>query len=76
MLSPKLIKILKINETSPEVLEFFNSVFQEVIKYRETNDLNRNDVAQTLMQARKELVLSNNDLNSQGKNTINEDVLR
>jgi len=57
LISPKLSNTLKIQQFTPEVIEFFNSIFKEVIEYRETNNVNRNDVAQTLMQARKELVL-------------------
>lgn len=48
-----------MSSTPPEVMEYFNSSFKNVIEYREKNNLNRNDVAQTLMQARKELVLNN-----------------
>nr|QQL12326.1 cytochrome P450 CYP6CY13 [Aphis craccivora] len=59
LISPKLLSILKISSTPPEVMEYFNSSFKNVIEYREKNNLNRNDVAQTLMQARKELVLNN-----------------
>jgi len=60
MISPKISNILKIKTNSPEVMEYFTSSFQSVIEYREKNNIERNDVAQTLMQARKELVLNNN----------------
>lgn len=40
-------------------MEYFTSSFQNVIEYREKNNIDRNDVAQTLMEARKELVLNN-----------------
>ncbi|XP_022165036.1 probable cytochrome P450 6a13 isoform X2 [Myzus persicae] len=59
MISPKISSILKINPTPPEVEEYFISSLRSVIEYREKNNVNRNDVAQTLMQARKELVLNN-----------------
>jgi len=59
LISPKIPNMLQIQQFLPEVIEFFNSTFKEVITYREINDVNRNDVAQTLMQARKELVLNN-----------------
>jgi len=58
-ISPKIPKILKIKTISPEVLEYFVSSFKGVIEYREKNNVYRNDIAQTLMQARKELVLNN-----------------
>ncbi|XP_060837497.1 probable cytochrome P450 6a13 [Rhopalosiphum padi] len=59
MVSPKLASILKIRFHSPEAMDYFNSTFRGVIEYREKNNVNRNDVAQTLIQARKELVLNN-----------------
>jgi len=60
LISPKISNILKIKTNSPEVMEYFISSFQNVIEYREKNNIDRNDVAQTLMRARKELVLNNN----------------
>lgn len=69
LISPKLVRALKLKEISPEVTEFYKSAFSEVIKYREDNNVYRNDVAQTLMHARNELVL-NNDINAEGKKLI------
>jgi len=66
VISPKILKIVKIKQFSPEVIDFYSSVLGEVIKYRETNNVDRNDVAQTLMHARKELVL-NDDLAPEGE---------
>jgi len=40
-----------------EATDFFQKVFTDVIQYREQHDVVRNDLTQTLMQARKELVL-------------------
>jgi len=65
MLSPKISKIIKMQQFPPEAVDFYKSAFGEVIKYRETNNVDRNDVAQTLMHARKELVL-NEDLAPEG----------
>jgi len=59
LISPKISNILKIKTSSPEVIEYFTSSFKNVIEYREKNNIDRNDVAQTLMRARKELVLNN-----------------
>ncbi|XP_060878535.1 probable cytochrome P450 6a13 [Metopolophium dirhodum] len=59
LISPKISNILKIKTGSPEVMEYFTSSFQSVIEYREKNNIVRNDVAQTLMDFRKEFVLNN-----------------
>jgi len=59
MISPKIPNKLQIQQFSPDVISFFDSTFKEVITYREKNNINRNDVAQTLMQARNDLVLNN-----------------
>jgi len=45
---------------SAEATNFFHRVFTDVFKYREEHSVIRNDLAQTLMQARKELVLKGN----------------
>ncbi|CAI6366502.1 unnamed protein product [Macrosiphum euphorbiae] len=54
---PWLIKILRIQLFSLEATNFFSKVFVDVIKYREDHKVVRNDITQTLIQARKELVL-------------------
>uniref|UniRef100_A0A2S2NQB6 Cytochrome p450 n=1 Tax=Schizaphis graminum TaxID=13262 RepID=A0A2S2NQB6_SCHGA len=59
--SPKILKLLGITEFSPEASAFFDSAFNEVIRYREENGIVRHDVAQSLIQARKELVLDSTD---------------
>jgi len=59
MILPKIPNKLQVQHFSPEVIDFFNSTFKKVITYREKNDINRNDVAQTLIQSRNELVLNN-----------------
>jgi len=45
---------------SVEAVNFFHNVFTDVFKYREEHNIIRNDLTQTLMQARKELVLKEN----------------
>lgn len=65
MISPKISKVIKVKQFSTEAIDFYNSAFSEIIKYRETNNVYRNDVAQILMHARKELVL-NDDLAPEG----------
>jgi len=59
--SPKILKLLGIAELSPEATAFYDSAFNEVIRYREENGIVRHDVAQSLIQARKELVLDSTD---------------
>ncbi|KAE9541555.1 hypothetical protein AGLY_003546 [Aphis glycines] len=61
--SPKILKFLGISEISPEATSFYTSAFREVIKYREENGIIRHDVAQSLIEARKELVLNSTDEN-------------
>ncbi|XP_025199470.1 cytochrome P450 6k1-like [Melanaphis sacchari] len=63
MICPRLIKLLKIKMFSEEATNFFYEVFKDVIKYREEHNVFRNDLTQTLMQARKELVLKENSTN-------------
>lgn len=67
---PTISKMLKLKEFSQEASAFYSSVFSEVIKYRETNNVNRNDVTQTLMQARKELVLNHDAVFGGKRNTL------
>jgi len=43
-----------------EATNFFRKVFTDVINYRENHNVVRNDLTQTLLQARKELVLKEN----------------
>nr|UOW66143.1 cytochrome P450 6CY16 [Rhopalosiphum padi] len=60
MICPRVIKLFKIKMFSEEATNFFYDVFADVIKYREEHNVVRNDVTQTLMEARKELVLKEN----------------
>lgn len=57
MLFPKVIKLFKIQTTDADATNFFHSVFREVIDYRSEHNVDRNDLAQTLMKARNDLVL-------------------
>ncbi|XP_022167706.1 cytochrome P450 6k1-like, partial [Myzus persicae] len=58
MTSPWVNKLLKLQMFSEEATNFFYKVFTDVVNYREKHNVVRNDLAQTLMQARKELVLN------------------
>lgn len=57
LICPMAIKIFGLQFFSVEASNFFSKVFADVIKYREDHDVVRNDITQTLIQARKELVL-------------------
>ncbi|XP_022170501.1 cytochrome P450 6a2-like [Myzus persicae] len=63
MVSPKILKMLRIAELLPEATAFYESAFNEVIRYREANGIVRHDLAQSLIEARKELVLNSADEN-------------
>jgi len=60
MICPWAIKLLKSRLLPVEATDFFYNVFSDVFKYREEHNVVRNDLTQTLMQARKELVLKEN----------------
>uniref|UniRef100_A0A2H8TQ99 Cytochrome P450 6a2 n=1 Tax=Melanaphis sacchari TaxID=742174 RepID=A0A2H8TQ99_9HEMI len=61
--SPRLTKLLGISEFSPDASAFYESALNEVIKYREANGIVRHDVAQSLIEARKQLVLNSTEEN-------------
>lgn len=65
LLFPKVIKRLKLHSFPLDATNFFHSVINDVISYRTENNLVRNDLTQTLLDARKELVL-NSDMNDEG----------
>lgn len=67
---PILIKIVRFQHFPPDAIQFYHSVISDVFQYRTENNLVRNDLVQTLMQARKELVLNNDttDENSKSDN--------
>lgn len=60
MISPALLRIFKLTFFPPDASEFFFSTFRDTIMNREKNNIVRNDFIQTLMQARKDLVLNDN----------------
>jgi cytochrome P450 family 6 len=49
-LSPTLASILKIPFVPPDVTKYFKSMVKETIKYRESNNVTRNDFMQLLIQ--------------------------
>lgn len=58
MLFPKFAKFIKLEITPREAVEFFQTVMSDVIKYRTEENVIRNDLTQTLMQAREDLVIN------------------
>jgi len=59
LVCPKLVFALKIKQFPEDASEFYESMFREVLEYRSRNNIIRNDVTQTLIQARNDLVLNN-----------------
>lgn len=66
MIEPVLLKVVRLKDFPSDATAFFHSTFHETIAYRERNNVVRNDFVQTLMQARRDLVL-NDDLPPNGK---------
>ncbi|VVC43861.1 Cytochrome P450, conserved site,Cytochrome P450,Cytochrome P450, E-class, group I [Cinara cedri] len=60
MISPVLLKVIKLKDFPIEACKFFHSAFHETISYREKNNIVRNDFVQVLMQTRRDLVLNEN----------------
>lgn len=60
MISPALLKVVRLKDFPSDAVEFFYSAFHETISYREKHNVVRNDFVQILMQARKDLVLNKN----------------
>ncbi|VVC35442.1 Hypothetical protein CINCED_3A011882 [Cinara cedri] len=60
MINPVFLKILRIRDFPSEASNFFYNTFWNIMKYREENNIVRNDFVQILMQVRKDLVLNEN----------------
>lgn len=60
MISPALLKVVRLKDFPADAVEFFHSAFNETIMYREKHNIVRNDFVQILMQARNDLVLNKN----------------
>jgi len=72
LLCPKLVLTLKLKQFPEDAAEFYGSMFRDVLEFRDRNNIVRNDVTQTLIQARKDLVTNNDgdDSTSESKFTI------
>lgn len=66
IICPNLVENFKVQVYPQDSSDFFYSVFNNVIEFRSKNNVIRNDLTQTLMQARTELVL-NKDLTDKSK---------
>lgn len=53
-LAPNLIDLLRINRLSPAVQEYFLRITKETIRYREENNVRRNDFMQLLIDLAKD----------------------
>jgi len=60
MITPSLLKIIRVKDFPTEATEFFHKVFKETMTYRLENKIVRNDYVDYLLQARRDLVLNPN----------------
>jgi len=67
-LSPALASVVKIPFVPPDVTEYFKRMVMETIKYRENENVTRNDFLQLLMQLKSKASL---DMEKQGGDTTN-----
>lgn len=52
--APKLMKIIKFKIIEPDVEEFIFSIVKQTVEYRETNNVERNDFMQLLIQLKNQ----------------------
>ncbi|XKL69071.1 hypothetical protein PGB90_006840 [Kerria lacca] len=57
-ISPKIRKILGMNIIEKNIIEFFSSIVKNNIKYREENNVNKNDFIDLLISLKKEKILN------------------
>ncbi|XP_025424020.1 probable cytochrome P450 6a13 [Sipha flava] len=60
LISPALLKVVRIRDFPPDADRFFRSAFRDTIENRENSNVVRNDFVNVLMQARRDLVLDPN----------------
>lgn len=56
LISPNLLKIVRIADMPPKVTAFFGTVLTDVMSSRDANDIVREDLLQFLIKAKKDLV--------------------
>lgn len=54
---PRLASLFRVQAFSVEATDFFHAMFSDVIRYRTENNVYRADLTQTLMDARRDLVV-------------------
>lgn len=57
-LIPKLAKLLRVQMIPQDAVDFYHNVINDVVNYRTKENVDRNDLAQTLIQARDNLVIN------------------
>jgi len=67
MISPAILKIVRLPFFPHSATSFFGSVFRETMMYRKKNNIVRQDIVHALMQAHQDLVV-NNSVSKDGKN--------
>jgi cytochrome P450 family 6 len=58
---PDLARKLHIKTTSDDVEEFFMKIVKDVVEYRETNKIKRNDFMDLLLQLKNDGILANDE---------------
>ncbi|XP_060857953.1 probable cytochrome P450 6a13 [Metopolophium dirhodum] len=58
MVTPALRRALRIGDMPPDAAQFFTAAFTDTMKYREEHSIVRDDVMQSLIQARTDLVVN------------------
>jgi cytochrome P450 family 6 len=73
LLMPSLVSALKLRDTDPEVSKYFRKMFQETMKFREKNNVKRNDFMQLLIQLKNQGNIGEkpNDLEQNGHGNVN-----
>ncbi|XP_050548193.1 probable cytochrome P450 6a14, partial [Daktulosphaira vitifoliae] len=60
LITPRLKPFLIISDFSKETVDFFTSTLKSTIKYREENNIKRNDVVKYLIRAKNDLIINKN----------------
>lgn len=72
MISPTLRKYLPIYDFPQEANDFFISAFTETMKHRERTGQIRNDVVQTLIQARTDLIVNKTEPSRKYRRSVSQ----
>jgi cytochrome P450 family 6 len=70
-LFPKVLSVLRLGPIEPKVSKYFRNMVEETVKYRERNNVTRNDFLQLLIQIKNKVNLNdeneNLEMNDYGK---------